>query len=85
MNKVRFYCLQIAVIFTLYISPFELFAQNEDTNNTATTLNSVRLVEQYREEACGAIISLDFDLALKKIKKANSLASSLKNISGKGK
>ena len=85
MNKVRFYYLQIAVIFTLYISPFELFAQNEDTNNTATTLNSVRLVEQYREEACGAIISLDFDLALKKIKKANSLASSLKNISGKGK
>jgi len=84
MNKVRFYCLQIAVVFTLYITPFELFAQERDTNNIATTLNSVRLVEQYREEACGAIISLDFDLALEKIKKSNSLASSLKNISGKG-
>ena len=84
MNKVRFYCLQIAVVFTLYITPFELFAQERDTNDIATTLNSVRLVEQYREEACGAIISLDFDLALEKIKKSNSLASSLKNISGKG-
>jgi signal transduction histidine kinase/ActR/RegA family two-component response regulator len=33
MNKVRFYCLQIAVVFTLYITPFELFAQERDTNN----------------------------------------------------
>ena len=33
MNKVRFYCLQIAVFFALYISPFEIFAQERDTNN----------------------------------------------------
>ena len=33
MNKVRFYCLQIVVVFTLCISPFEVSAQEEDTNN----------------------------------------------------
>ena len=33
MNKVRFYCLQIAVFFTLCITPFEVSAQEEDTNN----------------------------------------------------
>ncbi|MDG1502841.1 MAG: hypothetical protein P8Q43_08605, partial [Ulvibacter sp.] len=84
MNKLHFYCLQIAVVFTLYIAPFSLLAQEADTNNAATTLNSVRLVEQYREEACGAVISLNFELALKKIKKANSLASTLKKIPSKG-
>ena len=33
MNKVRFYYLQIVVVFTLCISPFEFSAQEEDTNN----------------------------------------------------
>ncbi len=33
MNKVRFYYLQIVVVFTLCISPFEVSAQEEDTNN----------------------------------------------------
>ena len=33
MNKVRFYYLQIVVVFTLCISPFEVTAQEEDTNN----------------------------------------------------
>jgi signal transduction histidine kinase/ActR/RegA family two-component response regulator len=84
MNKVFFYCLQIAVVFTLYIAPFSLLAQKADTNNAAITLNSVRLIEQYREEACGAVISLNFELALEKIKKANNLAISLQDSSGKG-
>ena len=84
MNKFLFCCLQIAVVFTLYMSPFLLSAQEPDTNNAVTTLNSIRLVEQYREEACGAVISLDFALALEKIKKANNLTSSLKDVSGNG-
>ena len=33
MNKVHFYYLQIVVVFALCISPFELSAQEEDTNN----------------------------------------------------
>ena len=33
MNKVRFYYLQMVVVFTLCISPFEFSAQEEDTNN----------------------------------------------------
>lgn len=66
------------------MSPFLLSAQEPDTNNAVTTLNSIRLVEQYREEACGAVISLDFALALEKIKKANNLTSSLKDVSGNG-
>ncbi|MDB4299188.1 ATP-binding protein, partial [Flavobacteriaceae bacterium] len=84
MNKVFFYCLQIAVVFTLCIAPFSLLAQKADTNNAATTLNSVRLIEQYREEACGAVISLNFELALEKIKKAKNLAINLQDSSGKG-
>ncbi|MDB4175719.1 response regulator [Flavobacteriaceae bacterium] len=84
MNKVFFYCLQIAVVFTLCIAPFSLLAQKADTNNAATTHNSVRLIEQYREEACGAVISLNFELALEKIKKAKNLAINLQDSSGKG-
>jgi hypothetical protein len=84
MNKIFFYRFQIAVVFTLYIAPFSLLAQQVDTNNATTTLNSVRLIEQYREEAGHAVISLDFELALEKTKQANNLAISLKDSSGKG-
>jgi signal transduction histidine kinase/CheY-like chemotaxis protein len=84
MNKIFFYRFQIAVVFTLYIAPFSLLAQQVDTNNATTTLNSVRLIEQYREEAGHAVISLNFELALEKTKQANNLAISLKDSSGKG-
>jgi signal transduction histidine kinase/CheY-like chemotaxis protein len=84
MNKIFFYRFQIAVVFTLYIAPFSLLAQQVDTNNATTTLNSVRLIEQYREEAGHAVISLDFELALEKTKQANNLAISLEDSSGKG-
>ena len=83
MNKVRFLCLQIMVVFTLCISPLGLFAQEQITNNSTTTSNPVKLIEQYREQACGAIISLNYDLALEKIKKANNLIVDLKDSLGR--
>ena len=83
MNKVRFLCLQIIVVFTLCISPLGLFAQEQITNNSTTTSNPVKLIEQYREQACGAIISLNYDLALEKIKKANNLIVDLKDSLGR--
>jgi len=83
MNKVRFLCLQIMVVFTLCISPLGLFAQEQITNNSTTTSNPVKLIEQYREQACGAIISLNYDLALEKIKKANNLIDDVKDSLGK--
>ncbi len=83
MNKVRFFYLQTMVVFTFCISPLGLFAQEQVTNNSTTTSNPVKLIEQYREQACGAIISLNYDLALEKIKKANNLIDDVKDSLGK--
>jgi len=83
MNKVRFFYLQTMVVFTFCISPLGLFAQEQVTNNSTTTSNPVKLIEQYREQACGAIISLNYDLALEKIKKANNLINDVKDSLGK--
>ena len=83
MNKVRFFYLQTMVVFTFCISPLGLFAQEQVTNNSTTTSNPVKLIEQYREQACGAIISLNYDLALEKIKKANNLIVDLKDSLGR--
>ena len=83
MNKVRFFYLQTMVVFTFCISPLGLFAQEQVSNNSTTTSNPVKLIEQYREQACGAIISLNYDLALEKIKKANNLIDDVKDSLGK--
>ena len=83
MNKVRFFYLQTMVVFTFCISPLGLFAQEQVTNNSTTTSNPVKHIEQYREQACGAIISLNYDLALEKIKKANNLIDDVKDSLGK--
>ena len=78
MNKVRFFCIQIVVVFTLFFSSFGLFAQKQDIEKAATP-NSTMRIEQYREEACSAIISLNYELALENIQKANELIDQVKD------
>lgn len=78
------YCFRIVIVFIACLFTSGLTAQDGDENKPMTTLDSIRLVEQYRDDAIDAIKSLNFDLALGKIKKANQLVGAINDLSLKG-
>jgi signal transduction histidine kinase/CheY-like chemotaxis protein len=84
MNKIIMYCFRIVIVFIACLFTSGLTAQDGDENKPMTTLDSIRLVEQYRDDAIDAIKSLNFDLALGKIKKANQLVGAINDLSLKG-
>jgi signal transduction histidine kinase/CheY-like chemotaxis protein len=87
MNKIIMYCFRIIIVFITCLSTSGLTAQDGDgdKNKTMLTQDSTRLVEEYRDDAINAIESLNFNLALGKIKKTTQLVGTINDLSPTGK